>query len=151
MTMCPSTKRVVAVHRLRPDAQIPARAYDEDAALDLHCVEGFTLEPGEFATVPTGIAIALDPSLAGLVLPRSGLASTHGVTVLNAPGLIDPSYRGEVRVPLINLGSAPFAAEAGERIAQLLLTPVVAVELVEQATFDTASPRGTRGFGSSGR
>lgn len=149
--MCPSTNRVVAVHRLRPDARVPIRAYEEDAALDLHCVEGFTLEPGEYATVPTGIAIALDPTLAGLVLPRSGLASRHGVTVLNAPGLIDPNYRGEVQIPLINLGSGPFTAQAGERIAQLLLTPIVAVDLVEHATFDTASPRGTRGFGSSGR
>jgi dUTP pyrophosphatase len=150
-TMCPSTHRIVAVHRLRPDAHLPVRAYDGDAALDLHCVEGFALEPGKYATVPTGIAIALDPSLAGLVLPRSGLASTHGVTVLNAPGLIDPNYRGEVRVSLINLGPAPFAAEAGERIAQLLLTPIVAVDLVEQATLSIASARGTKGFGSSGR
>ena len=102
--------------------------------------------------VPTGIAIALPPGVAGLVLPRSGLAARHGIGVVNGPGLIDPNYRGEVNVILVNLGSERFEAAAGDRIAQLLLVPFAspAVELADELP-PSGDDRGTGGFGSSGR
>ncbi len=102
--------------------------------------------------VPTGIAVALPPDVCGLVLPRSGLAARHGIGVVNGPGLIDPEYRGEVNVLLINHGSEAFAASAGDRIAQLLLVPFVApaVDVVDELP-PSADDRGEGGFGSSGR
>jgi dUTP pyrophosphatase len=137
---------------LHPDARLPARTRAGDAAYDLACVEPFTLAPGERAMVPTGIAVAIPPGLAGLVLPRSGLAFKHGIACVNAPGLIDPNYRGELRVILINHGAEPFHAEAGDRIAQLLLVPYASPELVAvDALADGGDDRGTGGFGSSGR
>jgi dUTP pyrophosphatase len=140
------------VKLLHPSARPPARTRPGDAAYDLSCVEAFALEPGERRMVPTGIAIALPPGLAGLVLPRSGLANRHGISCVNAPGLIDPNYRGELRVILVNLGQEPFAAEAGDRIAQLLLVPFVAPELrVVDELRDGGDDRGPNGFGSSGR
>jgi dUTP pyrophosphatase len=110
------------------------------------------LQPGERAIIPTGIAVAIHVGLCGLVLPRSGLAIEHGVTCLNAPGLIDASYRGEVRVIMVNHGTQPFEAEAGDRIAQLLIVPgmdddPVIVDHLPPGSDD----RGTGGFGSSGR
>ena len=128
----------------------PARSRAGDAGYDLRCVEGFTLAPGERQMVPTGVAIALPPGVCGLVLPRSGLAAKHGIGVVNGPGLIDPNYRGEVNVILVNHGSEPFAASAGDRIAQLLL---VAFASPEVAVVDELSEteRGAGGFGSSGR
>jgi dUTP pyrophosphatase len=102
--------------------------------------------------IGTGIAVALPEGIAGLVTPRSGLALDHGIGLLNAPGLIDPNYRGEVRVVLVNLGEEPFAAEAGDRIAQLLLVPFAAPDVdVVQALPEAGDDRGTGGFGSSGR
>ena len=102
--------------------------------------------------VPTGIAVAIPPGLAGLVLPRSGLAHGHGISCVNAPGLVDPNYRGELRVILINHGAERFTAEAGDRIAQLLLVPFAAPELVVvDALSDGGDGRGANGFGSSGR
>ncbi len=102
--------------------------------------------------VPTGIALALPPGVAGLVLPRSGLAAKHGIGVVNGPGLIDPNYRGEVRVILVNHGSEPFTADAGDRIAQLLLVPFLSppVEIVDELP-PSGDDRGEGGFGSSGR
>jgi dUTP pyrophosphatase len=121
-----------------------------DAAFDLSCLEAFSLLPGERAMVRTGVAIALPDGYAGLVLPRSGLAFRHGVTCANSPGLVDPNYRGELMVILINLGGEAFVAEAGDRIAQLLLVPYALPELtVVDALPDTE--RGADGFGSSGR
>jgi dUTP pyrophosphatase len=121
-----------------------------DAAFDLSCLEAFSLLPGERSMVRTGVAIALPDGYAGLVLPRSGLAYRHGVTCANSPGLVDPNYRGELMVILVNLGLEPFVAEAGDRIAQLLLVPYALPELtVVESLSDTE--RGASGFGSSGR
>jgi dUTP pyrophosphatase len=121
------------VKLLHPDAALPTRP-----------------RPGERALVPTGLAVALPPGLAGLVLPRSGLAHRHGVTCANSPGLIDPNYRGELRVVLVNLGRETYRGHAGDRIAQLLLVPFWAPELrVVDELPD--SERGDAGFGSSGR
>jgi dUTP pyrophosphatase len=140
------------VRLLHPAARPPARAHEHDAGHDLACVEDFTLWPGQRRMVGTGVAIALPPGVAGLVTPRSGLAAKHGITVVNAPGLVDPGYRGELRVTLLNTGDQPFAATAGDRIAQLLLVPFVApaVHVVEELD-DGPDDRGELGFGSSGR
>ncbi len=102
--------------------------------------------------VPTGVAVAIPPGVAGLVLPRSGLAVRHGLACVNAPGLVDPNYRGELRVILINHGAEPFHAEAGDRIAQLLLVPFLAPEVVVVDELPAGGDdRGPNGFGSSGR
>jgi dUTP pyrophosphatase len=140
------------VRLLHPAAHPPARTRPGDAGYDLRCAEAFSLWPGERATVGTGVAVALPPGVAGLVLPRSGLAARYGVSVVNGPGLVDPNYRGELRVVLVNHGAARFEAAAGDRIAQLLLVPFVAPD---PAVVDTLPPapddRGENGFGSSGR
>ena len=140
----------VQVKRLSPDALLPRRAYDGDAAFDLHSAIDLDLAPHERAVVPTGIALGLPPGVAGLTVPRSGLAAAHGITIVNAPGLIDPGYRGEVRIILLNTDNEhTFAIRAGDRIAQLLLVGLVEAELVEVAELDDTE-RGERGFGSSG-
>jgi dUTP pyrophosphatase len=140
------------VRLLDPAARPPARTRPGDAAYDLRCLAGFSLWPGERATVPTGVAVALPPGVAGLVTPRSGLAAAHGISLVNAPGLIDPNYRGEIRVVLVNLGDARFEAHAGDRIAQLLLVPYVAPEVsVVDELPPSPDDRGEDGFGSSGR
>ena len=140
------------VQLLHPDARPPARTRAGDAGFDLRCVEGFSLAPGERAVVPTGVAVALPEGVAGLVVPRSGLAARHGLSVVNGPGLIDPSYRGEVRVVLVNLGAERYEGEPGDRIAQLLLVPFVApATRVVDALLGSADGRGAGGFGSSGR
>jgi dUTP pyrophosphatase len=140
------------VRLLRPGAVAPARTRPGDAGYDLCVVTGFSLWPGERATVPTGVAVALPPGVAGLVLPRSGLAARHGISVVNGPGLIDPNYRGEIQVVLVNLGDARFEAAAGDRIAQLLLVPFVAPEpCVVDELPPSGDDRGSSGFGSSGR
>jgi dUTP pyrophosphatase len=139
------------VARLRPDALLPTRAHDADAGLDLYAVHAQHLAPGERASVGTGIAVAIPAGHAGLVLPRSGLAARHGVTLVNAPGLIDPGYRGEVRVLLANTDrDAAVDIAAGDRIAQLLVVEFAAVE-IEAADTLAPSERGDGGFGSSGR
>jgi dUTP pyrophosphatase len=143
---------VLAVQLLHPDAAAPARTRPGDAGHDLCAVEAFTLAPGERAVVPTGVAIALPAGHAGLVVPRSGLAARHGLSVVNGPGLIDPNYRGEVKVVLVNLGDEPFEGAAGDRIAQLLVVPFAAPEVeVVSALPDGGDDRGAGGFGSSGR
>jgi dUTP pyrophosphatase len=140
------------VRLLRPGAQPPARTRPGDAGYDLRCVDGFSLWPGERATVPTGVAVALPPGVAGLVTPRSGLAARHGISLVNSPGLIDPNYRGEIRVVLVNLGDARFEAMSGDRIAQLLLVPFAAPDaLVVDELPPSGDDRGENGFGSSGR
>jgi dUTP pyrophosphatase len=136
---------------LRPNATLPSRAHAGDAGLDLHAAEATTIGPGERATVATGIAVEIPDGFAGLVLPRSGLAARHGIALVNAPGLIDSGYRGEIRVLLLNTDrSEPFDVAPGDRIAQLVVTPVTEAETVEVAEL-TASVRGEGGFGSSGR
>jgi dUTP pyrophosphatase len=122
-----------------------------DAGYDLRTAESFSLWPGERVTVPTGVAIALPPGVAGLVTPRSGLASAHGISVVNGPGLIDPNYRGEIRVVLVNLGDSRFEAAVGDRIAQLLLVPFVAPDACVVDELPPSDDRGENGFGSSGR
>jgi dUTP pyrophosphatase len=138
------------VELLHPKARVPERARDGDAGYDLRTLEAFTLAPGARRLVPTGIALALPRGVAGLVLPRSGLAARHGVTTLNAPGLIDPGYRGEVKVVLHNAGEVAYEARAGDRIAQLLLVPFWAPVLRPVESLP-ATERGGTGFVWAGR
>jgi len=141
----------VAVRRLDPAVPLPAYAREGDAGLDLHAARAVTLRPGERALVPTGLALALPPGHAGFVLPRSGLALRHGVTVLNAPGLIDAGYRGEVQVLLVNHDARAVVTIArGERVAQLVVQRVEQATLVETDELPP-SARGAGGFGSTGR
>jgi dUTP pyrophosphatase len=136
---------------LAEEARLPSRAHDGDAGLDLYASEAATIEPGARASVGTGVAVEIPPGHAGLVLPRSGLAARHGIALVNAPGLIDAGYRGEIRVLLLNTDRAEqFDIGPGDRIAQLLITPLAEVEpaAIEQLA-ETA--RGDGGFGSSGR
>ena len=140
----------LAVRRLDPAAKLPLRSHDDDAGYDLHALDGATLQPGERALVHTGIAIELPLRHAGLVLPRSGLAAKHGIALVNAPGLIDAGYRGELKVLLLNTDrEAPFELAAGDRIAQLVVVPVAAPDIVEVADL-AASKRSDGGFGSTG-
>ena len=136
------------IRRLHGGAVLPSRAYEGDAGIDLAASEPAELAPGGRAMVGTGLAIAVPDGHAGLVLPRSGLASKHGIGVLNAPGLIDSGYRGEVRVVLYNSGRETFRVEPGMRIAQLVLVAVGDVRLIEVDELPE-SERGERGFGSS--
>ena len=139
----------VPIARLRDDAVLPRQAYAGDAGLDLASCERVTLEPGERTVVGTGLAVAIPDGYAGFVQPRSGLASRHGITVVNSPGLVDSGYRGELRVVLLNTDARePFTVEPGMRIAQLVVLPVPAVTLVEVEEL-AESVRGVRGFGSS--
>ncbi len=142
----------VPVRLLSETARLPSRAHEDDAAYDLHADAALALAPGERAAVPTGIALALPAGTSGLVLPRSGLAARHGITVLNAPGLIDPGYRGEVMVILLNTDPAePFAIERGDRIAQLLIARGEDAALVAADAELEATARGAGGLGSTGR
>jgi dUTP pyrophosphatase len=146
----PSPAPVLDVRRLDPDLPLPAYAHPGDAGLDLHAADTTTLQPGQRALVPCGIAIAIPEGHVGLVHPRSGLAVDHGLTLLNAPGTIDSGYRGEVKVLLINHGQEPVEVRHGQRVAQLLLLPVTAVDVREVDRLDVTS-RGSGGFGSTGR
>ena len=139
------------VQRLDPAAKLPTIAHEGDAGFDLYAIEAATLGPGERAAIRTGIAIEVSHGHAALVLPRSGLAAKHGISVVNAPGLIDAGYRGEVQVLLLNTDrEAPFEIAPGDRIAQLVLIRVES-PAVEDAAELTETPRGEGGFGSSGR
>ena len=142
---------IVRFRRLSEAARAPARAHDGDAGYDLHAAEPVVLGPGERASVGTGIAVAIPDGHAGLVLPRSGLAARHGISVVNAPGLIDAGYRGEVRVLLLNTDlQSAFEVAAGDRIAQLLVVRVEGPQLEEAGELDETG-RGGSGFGSTGR
>jgi len=137
------------VRRLHPDAQMPAGAYDGDAGLDLASIEEVVLQPGERHTVATGLAVAIPAGHAGFVQPRSGLASRHGITVVNSPGLIDAGYRGELKVVLLNTDrDAPFHIRPGDRIAQLVVLALPRITVTEAADLPP-SERAQRGFGSS--
>ena len=137
------------IQRLREDAVVPERAYTGDAGLDLAACDKLELRPGERGIVGTGLAVAIPNGYAGFVQPRSGLAARHGLSVVNAPGLIDAGYRGEIRVVLLNTDrSQPFVVEPGMRIAQLVVLRVPELALVESDELPT-SERGARGFGSS--
>lgn len=142
---------IVRFRRLSDSARPPTRAHDGDAGYDLHAAEAAALGPGERASVGTGIAVAIPEGHAGLVLPRSGLAARHGISVVNAPGLIDAGYRGELRVLLLNTDrERSFEVVAGDRIAQLLVVRVEGPQLEEAPELDETG-RGGGGFGSTGR
>ena len=151
-----SSKVTVELQRLPHAEGLPLPAYqtDDAAGLDLMAAvpenEPLTLAPGHYALVPTGLAIALPPGYEAQVRPRSGLAAKHGVTVLNSPGTIDADYRGEIKVILINHGQTAFVVKRGERIAQMVIAPMVQAALVPVATL-SATDRGAGGFGSTGR
>jgi len=137
------------IQRLRDGAIVPLRAYSGDAGLDLAACERVELAPGERATVGTGLAVAIPEGYAGYVQPRSGLAAKHGITIVNAPGLVDSGYRGELKVVLLNTDAAErFVVEPGMRIAQLVVLEIPSVDPVEVDELP-ASERGVRGFGSS--
>ncbi|MFL5845250.1 MAG: dUTP diphosphatase [Solirubrobacteraceae bacterium] len=139
------------VQRLHEAATLPTHAHEGDAGYDLYATEAAELAPGERAIVGTGIAIEVSNGHAALVLPRSGTAAKHGISVVNAPGLIDSGYRGEIRVILINTDrSEPFSVAVGDRIAQLVLVRVETPP-VEEVSSLNESARGDGGFGSSGR
>jgi dUTP pyrophosphatase len=136
--------------KLNEKATIPTRAHDNDAGLDLYAAESARLAPGARVSVGTGLAVQIPDGVGGLVLPRSGMALKHGVTLVNAPGLIDPGYRGEVRVLLLNTDrTLEFQISPGDRIAQLLLVPVAHAKPLQADALDE-STRGEGGFGSSG-
>ena len=138
------------VRRLDPAARLPARAHDDDAGYDLCALQDATLPPGERAMLRTGIAIELPAGHAGLVVPRSGLAARHGISIVNAPGLVDAGYRGELKVVLLNTDrDHAFEIAAGDRIAQLVVVAVAAPQIVEADAL-AATARGEAGFGSSG-
>jgi dUTP pyrophosphatase len=138
------------VKRLDPEAMLPRRARKGDAGLDLTANGNFKVRPGERALVPTGLAVAIPEGHAGLVLPRSGLASRQGLTLANAPGLIDAGYRGEVTIAVVNLDpDQPVEIRRGDRIAQLLVVPFAEAEPIEVEELP-GSERGHGGFGSSG-
>jgi dUTP pyrophosphatase len=140
----------IRFQRLAPHAREPERAHDHDAGYDVRAAEDARIGPGERASVGTGIAVAIPEGFAGLVLPRSGLASRHGITLPNAPGLIDSGYRGEVRVLLLNTDAVEaFEVTAGDRIAQLVVVRAEALEFEEASELDETA-RAAGGFGSSG-
>jgi dUTP pyrophosphatase len=138
------------VRLLVPGAVLPSRAHEGDAGLDLHAAEPAVIGAGERAAIGTGIAVEIPAGHAGFVLPRSGNALRHGIALVNAPGLIDAGYRGEIRVLLLNTDREhAFELEPGDRIAQLLVVPFAALEPVEAPDLGE-SERGAGGFGSSG-
>jgi dUTP pyrophosphatase len=141
----------IRIQRIHPAAILPAYAHgpEEDAGMDLHAVEDVVLEPGAPRLVPTGLTIEVPTGFEAQVRPRSGLALKHAITIPNAPGTIDPGYRGELRVILLNLGREAYTVHAGDRIAQMILARYEAVEWLEGELAE--SGRGTGGFGSSGR
>ena len=139
------------VSKLTESAVLPTRAHAGDAGLDLYACEAAHIGPGERWSIGTGVAVEIPGGHAGLVLPRSGLAREHGISLVNSPGLIDSGYRGEIRVLLLNNDPAEtFRVSAGDRIAQLLITAIALAEPVETAAL-AESARGESGFGSSGR
>lgn len=144
-----NSTRAVKFKRLDPDLEPPTRAHPGDGAIDLRTREDVTLSPGEYKTIPTGIAVAIPFGFGGFVLPRSGLAAKHGVSIVNAPGLVDAGYRGEIGVILINHGAQEVSFKRGDRIAQLSVIPVSLVPWAEVDDLDSSS-RAEGGFGSSG-
>lgn len=136
--------------RLKEGAVLPTRAHDGDAGLDLYSADAARIGPGQRVSVGTGLAVAVPPGLVGLVTPRSGLALKHGISLVNAPGVIDSGYRGELRVLLLNTDQASeFKLAKGDRIAQLLLLPIASATPLEADSLDETA-RGVGGFGSSG-
>ena len=144
------TQISLPIQQLDDSIDLPAYAHAGDAGLDLRSTQDAVLEPFQRMMVPCGIAVAIPEGYAGLVIPRSGLAAKHGISIVNAPGLIDSGYRGEIKVILVNLdANEPFVIQKGDRIAQLMITPVPVVTLCPTDSLDETD-RGTGGFGSSG-
>lgn len=143
---------ILRFRRLHPRAVVPAYQSEQAAGLDLHAVldDALEISAGEILMVPCGFAMAIPPGWEAQVRPRSGLATKHGISMPNAPGTIDADYRGEVKVPLINLGKARFTIEPGMRIAQMVVAPVARVVVEEVEELDSTD-RGDGGFGSTGR
>jgi len=141
----------IAVRRIHPAAELPAYSHGpgEDAGMDLRAVEEVRLGPGEWRDIGTGLVVEIPPGYEGQVRPRSGLALRHGVTMLNSPGTIDPGYRGEIRVIVINHGETDFQIRPGDRIAQLIVSGYAAVEWQVEESL-AGSARGAGGFGSTG-
>jgi dUTP pyrophosphatase len=141
----------IRIQRIHPGAVLPAYAHGpmEDAGMDLHAVEDAVLEPNVPRLVATGLTVEIPPGYEAQVRPRSGLALRHAITMPNAPGTIDPGYRGELRVILLNLGREPYTVHAGDRIAQMIVARYERVEWLEEDLAE--SRRGAGGFGSSGR
>ena len=149
----PARMTTLRVKELSPRAILPEYKSERASGLDLAaCLpagETILLAPGEVALVPTGLAVAIEPGFEGQVRPRSGLATKHSITVVNAPGTIDADYRGELRVGLVNLGREAYAIEHGARIAQLVIAPVARADVIEADELDE-TVRGAGGFGSTG-
>ena len=141
---------LVPIKRLDETLEVPRYAYEGDAGVDLRAAEDFSLKPFERKLVPTGIAIALPRGYAGFVMPRSGLAVKHGISIVNTPGLIDSDYRGELTVGLVNHGDVPYTIQPGDRIAQLMVLPILRPTLTVVEELDETE-RGSGGFGSTGR
>lgn len=140
----------ITFRKLDKELPTPRHAHPGDGGVDLYAREAVRLEPEEWTLVPTGIAVAIPDGYAGLVVPRSGLAARQGVGVVNGPGLVDAGYRGEIKVILINHSAVPLQLERGERVAQLVVVPVVEQEFIEVDELPE-STRGAGGFGSTGR
>jgi dUTP pyrophosphatase len=145
------TPVTISVRLVHPQAQLPrfAHSSQEEAGMDLYAAEEARLKPGQWAVVPTGLILEIPPGYEGQVRPRSGLALRHGVTLLNSPGTIDPGYRGEVRVLMVNHGQQEFHIRPGDRIAQLVIASYAAVEWKIEPTL-APTARGAGGFGSTG-
>ncbi|MBA2338375.1 MAG: dUTP diphosphatase [Acidimicrobiia bacterium] len=135
--------------RLDPALPLPRQTHPGDAGVDLHARHSATLAPGERTLIPTGIAVAIPEGHVGLVCPRSGLAMRHGISVVNAPGVVDAGYRGELQVIAVNLGDETVTLRRGDRIAQLVVVPLANLGF-DEVTELPASTRGEDGFGSSG-
>jgi dUTP pyrophosphatase len=140
----------IKIKRIHPDAKLPVYAHgpDEDAGMDLRSVEDITILPAQTYAVATGLSIELPPGYEAQIRPRSGLAFKHSITIPNSPGTIDPAYRGEIKVILLNLGGAPFVIQSGDRIAQLVIARYEPISWSEEDLSSTQ--RGEGGFGSSG-
>ena len=150
--LTPTLTPALPIRRLHPEARIPSYQSEGAAGLDLSaCLPGgpITLQPGEIRAIPTGLAMAIPQGFEGQVRPRSGLSTKHGMTCPNSPGTIDSDYRGELLVPMINLGREAFTVTHGLRIAQLVIAPVAHARLIEVQSLDDTA-RGEGGFGSTG-
>lgn len=142
--------KVLKIKLLNEKAKLPQSAHQGDAGLDLFSTSEIVIEPGESSLISTGISIGLPPETEAQIRPRSGLALKHQVTVLNTPGTIDQGYRGEIGVILINHGKSPFQVEIGMKIAQMVIKPVLSVQVKSVGELDETD-RGVGGFGSTGR
>lgn len=147
--MAPESRVIVKIKRLVPEAKLPRYEHPGDSGADLAAVNDYTLQPMQWFAVPTGISAEVPAGFELQVRPRSGLALRHGVTVLNTPGTVDAGYRGEIKVILLNLGSEPFHVSKGQKIAQLVVAPVVRGQF-EEVNNLTESQRASGGFGSTG-